>query len=170
MKQLKYTTEIDTLALQLNFKTDHEQRVILQDIFNRLRDTFNSYIDLVNYTVGSITKIKYKIYCNNRTVLSFITGYSHNKYFIKIRFAGLKTYDIVVDNTSLNYLLVTVAYINTKRFHWNLAELDIAIDIPFVSFDHLLAICTSKTSTQYHIPGEIQPILPQEIKTTFLKV
>ena len=156
MKQLKYTTEIDTLALQLNFNTDHEQRVILQDIFNHLRDTFNSYIYAVNHTVGSVTKIEHRIYCNNRTVLSFTTGYSHNKYFIKIRFAGLKTYDVVVDDTSLNYLLVTVAYINTKHFRWNLAELDVAIDIPHVYFNNLLAICTSKTATQYHTLGEIQ--------------
>jgi len=156
VKQLKYTTEIDTLALQLNFKTDHEQRIILQDIFNHLRYTFNSYIDAVNHTVGSITKIEHRIYCNNRTVLSFITGYSHNNYFIKIKFAGLKTYDVAVDDTSLNYLYVIVAYLNTKGFSWNLAELDIAIDIPYVNFDNLLAICTSKTATQYHILGEIQ--------------
>jgi hypothetical protein len=156
MKQLKYTTEIDTLSLQLNFNTDNEQRVILQDILNHLKNIFNSYIDTVKYTVGSVKKMEYKIYCNNRTVLSFITGYSHNNYFIKIKFAGLKTYDAIVDDTSLNYLYITVAYINTKDIIWNLAELDVAIDIPLVNFDNLLAICTSKTATQYHILGEIQ--------------
>jgi len=57
VKQLKYTTEIDTLALQLNFKTDHEQRAILQDILNHLRYIFNSYIDAVNHTVGSVIVI-----------------------------------------------------------------------------------------------------------------
>ena len=156
MKQLHYTTEIDTLAIQLNFINNTAQREILNNIFNYIRKIFNSYIKAISYEVGSVTKMKHEIYSNNRIVLSFETGYSHGNYFIKMIFAGLKTYDVVVDETSYNYLLVIVAYINTKGWNWNLAELDVAIDIAHVNFNNLLAICTSKTATQYHDLDEIQ--------------
>lgn len=153
-----YTTEIDTISLQLNFgNDDNRQRLVQMEILDYIREIFNSYIDPVKYYAGFDERIEYKIYCNARTVVSFKTGCSHNNYFITIKFAGLKTYDVLVDETSSNYLWVIVAYINTKRYGWTLAELDLTIDVPHLDFEKLLAVCTTHTSgTKYHTLGELQ--------------
>ncbi len=155
---ITYTTQIDTLSIQLNFgNANTTQRSIQTEILNYIKTLFNPFIDPVEYYVGFDKRIVHKIYCNGRTVVSFQTGYSHNNFFIKIIFAGLQTYDIQVDMTSSNYLWVIVAYINTRQLRWDLSELDIAIDVPHVKFENLLAICTSHTSrTKYHILGEVQ--------------
>jgi len=154
---ITYTTEIDTLSLQLNFYKDDEQRRVLRNILGYLRRYFKSYIDQVFYYIGFNERIEHKIYCNGRTVASFMTGYSHKNYFIKIRFAGLKTYNTVVDDTSYNYLMAIVAYLNTHSIIWSFAELDIAIDMIDINFNNILAVCTTKTSkTQYHRLGEHQ--------------
>jgi len=154
---ITYTTEIDTLSLQLNFYNNDEQRIVLQNILDYIRRYFNAYIDQVSYTVGFDERIEHKIYCNGRTVVSFMTGYSHNIYYIKIRFAGLKTYNTVVDDKSNYYLMAIVAYLNTHSIIWSFAELDIAIDMIDVNFNNILAVCTTKTSrTQYHRLGEYQ--------------
>ena len=149
------TTEIDTISLQLNFgNDDNKQRLVQMEILDYIRKTFNSFIDPVKYYAGFDERIEYKLYCNNRTVVSFKTGYSHNNYFITIKFAGLKTYDVLVDETSSNYLWVIVAYINTNRYGWSFAELDLAIDVPYINFENLQAICTAHTSgTKYHTLG-----------------
>jgi len=154
---ITYTTEIDTLSLQLNFYNNDDQRIVLQNILDYISKWFNAYIHHESYTVGFDERIEHKIYCNGRTVVSFMTGYSHNSYYIKIRFAGLKTYNTVVDDTSYNYLMAIVAYLNTNNIIWSFAELDIAIDMMDVNFNNILAVCTTKTSkTQYHRLGEHQ--------------
>ncbi len=152
-----YTTEIDTIALQINCPDDALQRALIADILNYIRDVFNSYIDPIKYYAGAVRSTEYKIYCNARTVVSFKTGYSHNNYYISIKFAGLKTYDFKTDETSSNYLWTIVAYLNTRQIRWSLSEMDIAIDVRDVDFSNLLAVCTSHTSrTQYHTLGEVQ--------------
>ena len=155
---LLHTTEIDTIALQINCGNDAElQRSLLADMLKHIKNTLNPYIDPVEYYAGIAKSTEYKIYCNARTVTSFKTGYSHNNYYISIKFAGLKTYDYTADETSSCYLWVIVAYINTKQIRWSLSEMDIAIDVRDVDFRNLLAVCTSHTSrTQYHCLGEIQ--------------
>ena len=153
-----YTTVIDTIAIQLNLGTDDDrQRTILKELLDYIQRMFNSYIHQVKYMAGFDRRIEHMIYCNGRTVVSFKTGYSHGNYFITIKFAGLKTYDALVDQMSSNYLWVVVAYINTARYGWNLAELDIAIDIPHVNFENLSAVCTNHTAgTKYHTLDDIQ--------------
>lgn len=153
-----YTTEIDTISLMITTGNDtHVQHLILQDIIQFLRDAFNAYIDSVEYYAGFDRRIEHKIYCNNRTVLSFSTGFTHGEYFIKIKFAGLKTYDHIVDNTSTNYLFAIMAYLNGKLINWKLSALDLAIDVSHVAFNQLLAICTQHTSgTRYHDLDEVQ--------------
>jgi hypothetical protein len=154
---ITYTTEIDTLSLQLNFNNDNNQRIVLIQILDYIRKWFNAYIHQEYYYIGFDNRIEYKVYCNGRTVVSFITGYSHGSFFIKIRFAGLKTYDTVVDAMSYSYLMAIVAYLNTNGIIWTLSELDIAIDMIDVNFNNILAVCTTKTSrTMYHRLGKHQ--------------
>lgn len=155
---INYTTEIDTISLIITTGQDtHSQYLILTDIKQFLSQSFNAKIDPEEYYVGLDKRIKYKIYSNNRTVLSFNTGFTHGDYFIKIKFAGLKTYDSTVDTTSSNYLFALVAYLNSNLISWKLSELDLAIDIPHVDFNQLLAICTQHTSrTNYYDIGEVQ--------------
>ena len=151
-------TVIDTITLQLNFGIDNNrQRLVQVEMLEYINKIFNSYIHPVEYIAGFDKRIEHKIYCNGRTVVSFKTGYSHDNYFITIKFAGLKTYDAIVDETSSNYLWVIVAYINTRQLNCTLAELDIAIDVYDVDFENLLVVCTSHTSgTKYHRLGELQ--------------
>ena len=156
---IPYYTTIDTVAFQINCSNDsYIQREILYDYKEYLQRTFNPYIDPVEYSTGyGITSIEHKIYCNNRTVLSIQTGYSNYNYYLKIIVAGCSTYDSEVDSTSKQYLDATVAYFNHNRLPDVLGELDIAIDVPYVGFEHLLAICTTKTSgTLYHSLQEPQ--------------
>lgn len=153
-----YTTLIDTIAIQINCNSDNsKQREILFNIQGYLRNMFNAYFDAVEYKVGFDIRIEHRVYCNNRTVLSIQTGFSNGNYFIKIIFAGLATYDYEVDNTSYHYLCAVMAYINTHKLLFKLAELDIAIDVANIHFEQLLALCSSHTAgTQYHDLGEIQ--------------
>ncbi|PNV82254.1 MAG: hypothetical protein C0627_11095 [Sulfurimonas sp.] len=152
------TTHIDTLSIQINCSRDNnKQREILLGIKEHLKVMFNPYIDPVEYKAGFDTRIEHKVYCNNRTVLSIQTGFSNNNYYVKITFAGLQTYDYLVDNTSYQYLWTIAAYINSNQLGLNITELDIAIDVPNVSFNDLIAFCSSHTSrTVYHGLGEIQ--------------
>lgn len=153
-----YITLIDTISIQINCGNNNLlQRDTVEEIKEFLQIQFNSFFSTEKYSVGVVEKVKHKIYCNNRTVFSIQTGFSHGFFFVKIRFAGLATYDPIVDKTSIDYLWAVMGYINTHRFLYNLAELDIAIDIPHVYLDQLLAFCSSHTSgTQYHDLGEIQ--------------
>src|SRR5574344_1899847 len=142
---ISYYTTIDTVAFQINCSNDNRiQREILYDYKEYLQRTFNAYVDPVEYSTGLDRRIEHKVYCNNRTVLSIQTGYSNYNYYVKIIIAGLSTYDYVVDKTSDEYLLATVAYLGSNGINFTLAELDIAIDVPNVRFEHLLAICKSK--------------------------
>lgn len=154
---MTYTTEIDTIALQIDCNDDNNQREILTGLLNYTREIFNHYIDPVHYYVGFDKRIEHKIYCNNRTIVSFKTGYTHNNYYISIKFAGLKSYDYTADKISSDYLFVIAAYLNSRHIIWKLSELDIAIDIANVNFENILAVCTTKTSrTKYHTLGEVQ--------------
>lgn len=154
---MTYITEIDTIAFQIDCSNDNIQREILTGLLNYTRRIFNHYIDPVPYDVGFDKRIEHKIYCNNRTIVSFKTGYTHNSYYISIKFAGLKSYDYIADKISSDYLFVIVAYLNSRQIIWKLSELDIAIDIVNVNFENILAVCTSKTSgTKYHTLGEVQ--------------
>lgn len=154
---LFYTTKIDTIAIQIYCDTDSIQRDTVEGLIEFLQIYFNSYIVTERYSVGAVDKVEHKLYCNNRTVFTIQTGFSHGVYYIKIIFAGLSTYDPIVDQTSIKHLWVVMGYINTFKLPYNLAELDIAIDIPHVDFNQLLVFCSSHTAgTQYHALGESQ--------------
>lgn len=150
-------TFIDTIGFRINCNSDIQQRDTLHSILTYLQQEFFIYIDSVPYIVGFDTRIEHRVYCNNTTVLSFTTGYSNNSYYINIRFAGLKTYNKIVDGISYSYLRIIVAYLNYHGIAFKLSELDVAIDVYNFPFENLLAICTTKTSrTMYYGLGEVQ--------------
>ena len=152
-----HTTQIDTLTIQINCETDYIQRKIVANIKDYLQTLYNSYFDMVEYRAGFDTRIEQKVYSNNRTVFSIRTGFSQNNYYIKIRFAGLKTYDVKVDFISCSYLWIVIAYLNTNELIFFISELDITIDVANVDFSNLLAFCSSHTSrTVYHRLDEKQ--------------
>lgn len=150
-------TFIDTIGFRINCSSDIQQRDRLHNLLTYLKEEFYIYIDAVAYSVGFDTRIEHKIYCNNTTVLSFTTGYSNNNYYINIRFAGLKSYHVLIDNVSNYYLHVIVSYLNYYQIGFKLSELDVAIDVHYFPFENLLAICTTKTSRSiYHELDEVQ--------------
>lgn len=154
---IRYTTQIDTIAIQINCATDSIQRDTVEGLIEFLQIHLNSYIVTETYSAGAVPKVEHKLYCNNRTVFSIQTGFSHRVFYIKIIFAGLSTYDPIVDTTSLDHLWVVMGYINTFKLPYNFAELDIAIDIPHVYLEQLLAFCSSHTAgTKYNGLGEVQ--------------
>jgi hypothetical protein len=146
-----YTTNIDTVVLQIDCNTSMEQenikKLILQWIESR---------KVATVIFDNIIK-KYKLYHGGTTLATISTGYSNLKFYISIKFAGLKRYHERIDCASRNCLMVICALLNTNNnINFSLAELDIAIDA-YCHFDNILVICTRKSpNVKYHGVGEVQ--------------
>lgn len=154
-------TVIDTITLQIDCNNNQLQRDTVFMLIEYLQVHYSAYFDPVEYIAGFDRRIEHKLYyCGNgikRTLLSIKTGYSNGLFYIKICFAGLASGTPMIDSYSIKYLWAVVAYLNTNAIAFCIAELDIAIDIPNIYQEQLLAFCSSRTSgTQYNDLQEIQ--------------
>ena len=151
---MKYSTEIDTISLQVDCKTMEEQRNINFMIIRTIREYNKIYIKqnssrneheiLFNNNRIAIIKIgKNPIY--NELKNEFVTN-----YYVSVCFAGLKRYNLVLDNLSAECLKVTVGILNTCDVDYKLTELDVCIDMD-VPMQNILTICTTKLPrTEYY--------------------
>ncbi len=158
---MKVITAIDTIGIQIDCNNAYIQREILQSILGFTMMTNSLYVDHKDYPVGmNTTRREYFIYSNNITVATINTGvfragsHANNdyamKYYINIKFAGLKKYNDVLDASSHNCLLMICAYLNTRGIVFKLTELDVCIDAE-CAYENILAVCTKKSpKTHYH--------------------
>jgi hypothetical protein len=151
-------TKIDTISLQVDFDNPYEQQSRLQGLINFVVETptlYYNFKDVLNVN-SMITYRTYFIYCNG-TILATVTtglfqtvvnGHKVIKYYMLIKFAGLKTYNEIVDKGSYIGLMKVCAFLNgTKQdrrdryrnnrgLPFKIKELDCCIDVNY-TFQHL---------------------------------
>ena len=160
MKQ--HETHIDTVAVQMDFEKAEDQRrklsllcqwVTIRELGKLEKDKSSSYI------------IKYDVYFGGTIIFTIHSGFTSKAddltgekglYYIRIRFAGLKSHKQRQDEASFNALLTICGWLNTTRTKYRMVELDVSIDT-FCSFDNILAICVKKSGkTTYNKIGHKQ--------------
>ena len=156
---INYTTEIDTIGLQIDLATDQIQRETLLELLNYISKMPSVYIGQQEHLIASnINRIEHILYCNNTTLATISTGtfkarrgaHFITMFYITIKFAGLKTYHDQADRASYESLLRVCAYFNAKNIPFKFTELDLCIDIA-CPYDHVLAVCTKKSpKTHYY--------------------
>ena len=160
---MEHSTTVDTVGIRIEVNSDFEQREIQNEILNYIRDTRGIYISCKNYFYGKGEhdfSREYFIHCINTTIATIYTGFftkiNHTtkqfqkKFYINIKFAGLKRYDKAIDKASLDCLLRVCAYLNTRGIPFYLTELDVCIDVK-CAFEHLLSVCVRRSpKTKYY--------------------
>jgi len=151
--KMKYTTEIDTIRIQVDYTTENEQKDLLF-FLKEYAQNLGLHIDSKDYTAGE----EYFIYANNSKLEGvFGAGSKANgygmQYYVSIKFSGLKTYSNLLDVVSKEYLLRICAFLNTRGISFKLTELDLCIDTA-CAYEHIWAICTTrpprKTYDDFH--------------------
>jgi len=151
---MTYSTEIDTVSIQIDCNSLEEQQSI-GFMINRAILEYNKV-----YSEYNILKKEREILFNNNKIASIRLGmnpiYDHSmkhhqiNYYVAICFAGLKSHNPLKDNLSYDCLLATVGALNTFNIEYKFTELDICLDIN-AKVDNILAICTTKLPrTGYH--------------------
>lgn len=160
-----YVTNIDTIKLQLDFKSQEQQHVTLNEIISYISMRYHiNYKDFTNEFTRQVNRVFF-VYYKGTYICSISAGiyvsYDKNKfprhvYYISIKFAGLKRYNDSVDDASEECLFRLCAFVNTKRLTFKVTQLDIALDI-YAKFNQVLAVCTKRTaSTKYYSLSEQQ--------------
>jgi len=168
-------TNIDTVALQIDFVNAEEQRNRLGLLCNLITERRLGRLQLMTNNLSRV--VKYNLLYGNRKVATIHTGAtrSRNKltgkfqklYYIRIRFAGLKSYNQVLDDNTFNCLMTICAYLNTTGTTFRLSELDIAIDV-FCPFNNILVCCTKESANVPYNPlGYTQYF--REVPTTYIE-
>ncbi len=146
----KYNTEIDSVALHIYCNDKKQQHGIMQQLRGWIVST-----RIVTIKFDDKIK-KYKLLRGNTTLATLTQSASHSKFYIRIRFAGLKSYKDKQDIASYNLLVSIAAFLNTTKYNYRLAELDIAIDC-FCLFKNMLVVCnTKKANVTYSPLGYVQ--------------
>ena len=157
---VKHETHIDTVALQIDSDNPIEQRNKLNLLQHCIKSNRLGFLE----NTKCFSEVdKYNLVFGGRKILTVHSGTTKikdksmkklvNQYYIRIRFAGLKSYDKKQDDVSYNALMTICAWLNTTRTNYRLVELDVAIDVN-CSFDNILAVCVDKSpKTIYHEAG-----------------
>ncbi len=175
MKQ--HETNIDTVAFQMDFEKAEDQRrklsllcqwvTTIRELGKLEQDKSSKFI--IKYDVYFAGTIILTIHSGFTTKTNEVTGEIVKKlYYIRIRFAGLKSHKQRQDEASFKALMTICAFLNTTRSKFRMVELDIAIDT-HCSFDNILAICVNKSgSTTYNQIGHKQ-YYKGSIPTTYIE-
>lgn len=171
MKQ--HETNIDTVALQLDFEKAEDQRrklsllcqwVTIRELGKLEQDKSSKFI--IKYEVFFAGTVIFTIHSGFTSKADGLTG-EKGLYYIRIRFAGLKSHRQRQDEASFRALMTICAFLNTTRSKFRMVELDIAIDT-FCNFDNILAICVNKSGkTTYNEIGHKQYY--KGIPTTYIE-
>ncbi len=161
---IKHETHIDTVALQLDFNSAEEQRNKFSLLEQWIR---NNKLGFLKMNQNSLLQVnKYNLLSGRRIILTIQSGRTRIKsrlnnnwiiqYYIRIRFAGLKSHKQRQDIASYNALLTICALLNITRSNFRLVELDVALDV-YSYFYNILAICKNKSpNVPYNRLGSIQ--------------
>lgn len=152
---MKYSTEIDTVSIQIDCKSMAEQ----QEISFMIARAIWEY-SKVCIKDNIFTKDRDILFNNNRLgiirlgmnpILNKFTRQYDTNYYVTVSFAGLKSYIGILDNLSNTCLLATVGILNTLNIDYKFTELDICVDV-HTKMQNILAICTTKLPrTEYHL-------------------
>jgi len=147
---IKYNTVIDSVALHIYCNDKDQQHGILQQVKGWIVST-----RIVTIKFDDKIK-KYRLLRGNTTLATLTQSATHSNFYIRIRFAGLKSYNDKQDTASYNLLIAIVAFLNTTRYTYRLAELDIALDC-LCPFENILIINNNKKANVVYSPlGYIQ--------------
>lgn len=173
---MNYETHIDTVALQIDCSDITMQQRVLNDLLMNIKSLgiYMASNNVLENKATDIVKVEYALYAYRSKICTINTGsfrtvdggYYVIKYYISLKFAGLKSYNVMADKQSYDVLMHVCAYLNTQQIAFKITELDIALDAK-VSFDHMLSICTKKSpKTSYWKIGEPQRF---EDQTTYIE-
>ncbi|MCT7549189.1 hypothetical protein N5U04_02795 [Aliarcobacter butzleri] len=152
---MTYSTEIDTVSIQVNCSSLEEQQGI-SFMVGRAITEYNKVCILDNI----FTKEKDILFNSNRlgTIRlginpiwnKFTRQYDMN-YYVAVSFCGLKSHIEILDNLSNGCLFAVCGILNTFNFNYVFTELDVCLDMN-IKMDNILAICTTKLPrTEYHL-------------------
>ena len=171
---MEHETNIDTFALQMNFEKAVDQRrkltllcqwVTIRELGKLEQDKSSKFI--IKYDVYFGGNIIFTIHSGFTRKADDLTGESEGLYYIRIRFAGLKSHKQRQDEATFNALMTICAFLNTTRSKFRMVELDVAIDA-YCNFDNILAICVKKSgNTTYNQIGHKQYY--KGIPTTYIE-
>lgn len=171
MKQ--HETHIDTVAIQMDFEKAEDQRrklsllyqwVTIRGLGKLEQDKSSKYV------------IKYDIFFAGSILFTIHSGFTSKDsltaekglYYIRIRFAGLKSHKQRQDEASFKALMTICAFLNTTRSKFRMVELDLAIDVFCSFYNNILAICVNKSgNTTYNQIGHKQYY--KGIPTTYIE-
>lgn len=171
---MEHETNIDTVALQLDFEKAVDQRnklsllcqwVTIRGLGRLEQDRSSKYV--IKYDVYFGGSIIFTIHSGFTRKADSLTGESEGFYYIRIRFAGLKSHKQRQDEATFNALMTICAFLNTTRSKFRMVELDVSIDA-YCNFDNILAICVKKSgNTTYNQIGHKQYY--KGIPTTYIE-
>lgn len=165
---MRYTTNIDTLKIQIEMRDESAREMLVANIANVLLME-NCLIDKHSYSTSrdaSFFVLERKFYKNNTVVASIRTGVFGMKdhkqervittHYASIEFAGLASLNQEVDEMKLEILLKVCAFLNSSDIHFKITGIDIAIDL-YTKMSKVLALCTKKSPrTKYYAATEPQ--------------
>jgi len=151
---MNYETHVDTVTVQIDCDDSFMQQMLLKELLGYI-NTFGLYTgskDVNENKATDIIKVEYALYANNSTLLTIntssfrtiINGRYVIKYYVSVKFAGLKSYNEDADRQSNDILTLLCAYLNSNQIVFKFAELDVAIDAN-IPFEHMVAVCTKKS-------------------------
>ena len=144
---MTYSTEIDTVSIQVNCSSLEEQQGISFMIGRAVTEYNRVYI-----TDNNFTKEREILFNNNRLgtirlgmnpIRNKFTRQNNINYYIVVSFYGLKSHIEILDNLSNGCLFAVCGILNTFSIEYVFTELDVCLDIN-TKIDNVLAICTSK--------------------------
>lgn len=157
-----YSTEVDTVRLQIDCINAIDQKHIVESLYSFFLGQGKFKVSYKDFNIDNagLNKRVHFIQSRGTTIATYTTAsyptvnfngkFTGNKYYISIKFAGLKTYNTELDNVSNECLLRLCAYFNTHAIKFKLTELDICTDIKS-KFENILVICTRKVPrTKYY--------------------
>lgn len=152
---MTYSTEIDTVSIQVNCSSLEEQQGI-SFMVGRAITEYNK----VCIKDNAYTKQREILFNNNRLgtirlgmnpIWNKFTRKSVINYYVVVSFYGLKSHIEILDNLSNGCLFTVCGILNTFNFNYVFTELDVCLDMN-IKMDNILAICTTKLPrTEYHL-------------------
>ncbi|MFW2528500.1 hypothetical protein, partial [Aliarcobacter butzleri] len=144
---MKYDTNIDTIGIQIDASSIEEQNMIKFMLCRAIQEQNNVYIKYNGFLMEEeILFNNNKIASIKLGIIPMINNYTkqtYHKFYIALRFAGLKRYNNNLDNLSYNCLLTVCKVLNTFNEPYKFTELDICLDMN-TNIENTLAICTKK--------------------------
>ncbi|MDN5105649.1 hypothetical protein O8C79_10105 [Aliarcobacter butzleri] len=151
---MTYSTEIDTVSIQINCSSLEVQQGISFMISRAVTEYNKVYIKDNAYI-----KQREILFNNNRLGIirlgmnpmwnKFARQYDMN-YYVAVSFYGLKSHIEILDNLSNGCLFAVCGILNTLNIDYMFTELDVCLDMN-TKIDNVLVICTTKLPrTEYY--------------------